>query len=128
MFERTIVFGERFYSWLSSVVGSDVGVYRGVLPAGKTPENVYVVFSASVDDFAKPFILPIRIYTKGTSSYRTALTVAQTIEEAVSSAGTLVLFPDVAFKVEKGSPFYQDLQDEDETIKAGYINLEITIY
>lgn len=128
MVETTVAFGEKFYTWLSSVVGKDVGVYRGVLPAGKIPENIYVVFNGVADDFARPFIMPIRIYAKNTSSFRSVITVANSIESAITSAGLLVIYPNVRFKVEKGSPFYQDMADEDETIRAGYVNLEITIY
>lgn len=124
---RTIAFGESFYTWLTSL-DSDVSVYRGVLPYGQIPASEYMIFNGVVDGFGKSFILPVRIYTKNTTSYRTVLSIAKKIEEAVTEGGTLVIDTNVRFKIDKGSPFYQDLQDEDETVKAGYVNLEITIY
>ena len=116
--------GQLLFQWLSQFATT----YRGVLPAGVTPENKYLQYSGYVDYFAQQFILPVQIYTIGTTSYADVLDIADKISEAVTEAGTLIGDDTVKIKIDKGSPFYQDKQDEDETVRAGYVNLIITVY
>lgn len=124
MIDKSVVFGKRFYEWLSQF-GT---VYRGVLPVGVEPDDLYLRFDGYVDRFATAFVMPIQIYKHNTSSFSSVLQIAKEIGNTVGEGGLLVIYDDVRFKIEKGSPFYQDKQDEDETVRAGYINLEITIY
>lgn len=72
--------------------------------------------------------MPVQIYTIGTTSYADVLDIADKISEAVTEAGTLIGDDTVKIKIDKGSPFYQDKNDEDETVRAGYVNLIITVY
>lgn len=116
--------GQLLFQWLSQFATT----YRGVLPAGVTPEKKYLQYDGYVDYFATQFILPVQIYTLGTTSYADVLDIADKISEAVTEAGTLIGDDTVKIKINKGSPFYQDKQDEDETVRAGYVNLIITVY
>ena len=118
--------GQLLFQWLSQFATT----YRGVLPAGVTPEKKYLQYDGYVDYFATQFILPVQIYTLGTTSYADVLDIADKISEAVTEAGTLIGDDagTVKIKIMKGSPFYQDKEDEDETVRAGYINLEVTVY
>lgn len=118
--------GQLIYEWLSQFATT----YRGVLPAGVKPANKYLQYSGYVDYFAQQFILPVQIYTLNTTSYAGVLEIADAIAAAVTEGGTLIGddAETVKIKIMKGSPFYQDKQDEDETVRAGYINLEITVY
>lgn len=116
--------GQLIYEWLSQFATT----YRGVLPAGVTPEKKYLQYDGYVDYFATQFILPVQIYTLGTTSYADVLDIADKISEAVTEAGTLIGDDTVKIKIDKGSPFYQDKEDEDETVRAGYVNLIITVY
>ena len=116
--------GQLLFQWLSQFATT----YRGVLPAGVTPEKKYLQYDGYVDYFATQFILPVQIYTIGTTSYADVLDIADKISEAVTEAGTLIGDDTVKIKIDKGSPFYQDKQDEDETVRAGYVNLIITVY
>lgn len=118
--------GQLIYEWLSKFATT----YRGVLPAGVKPANKYLQYSGYVDYFAQQFILPVQIYTLNTTSYAGVLEIADAIAAAVTEGGTLIGDDagTVKIKIMKGSPFYQDKQDEDETVRAGYINLEITVY
>ena len=116
--------GQLLFQWLSQFATT----YRGVLPAGVTPEKKYLQYDGYVDYFATQFILPVQIYTLGTTSYGGVLEIADKISEAVTEAGTLIGDDTVKIKIDKGSPFYQDKQDEDETVRAGYVNLIITVY
>ena len=116
--------GQLLFQWLSQFATT----YRGVLPAGVAPANKYLQYDGYVDYFATQFILPVQIYTLGTTSYADVLDIADKISEAVTEAGTLIGDDTVKIKIDKGSPFYQDKQDEDETVRAGYVNLIITVY
>ena len=121
---KILTVGQMLYQWLSQFAPT----YRGVLPAGIKPESRYLQFSGYYDNFATQFILPVQIYQLNTTSYEGVLQLADKIESAVTEAGILISDADIKIKIEKGSPFYQDKQDEDETVRAGYINLIITVY
>lgn len=121
---KILTVGQMLYQWLSQFAPT----YRGVLPAGIKPESPYLQFSGYYDNFATKFILAVQIYQLNTTSYEGVLQLADKIESAVTEAGILISDADIKIKIEKGSPFYQDKADEDETVRAGYINLIITIY
>ena len=121
---KILTVGQMLYQWLSQFAPT----YRGVLPAGIKPESPYLQFSGYYDNFATQFILPVQIYQLNTTSYEGVLQLADKIESAVTEAGVLISDDGIKIKIEKGSPFYQDKQDEDETVRAGYINLIITVY
>ena len=121
---KILTVGQMLYQWLSQFAPT----YRGVLPAGIKPESPYLQFSGYYDNFATQFILAVQIYQLNTTSYEGVLQLADKIESAVTEAGILISDTDIKIKIEKGSPFYQDRTDEDETVRAGYINLIITIY
>ena len=121
---KILTVGQMLYQWLSQFAPT----YRGVLPAGIKPESPYLQFSGYYDNFATQFILAVQIYQLNTTSYEGVLKLADKIESAVTEAGILISDADIKIKIEKGSPFYQDKQDEDETVRAGYINLIITVY
>ena len=118
------IFGELFYEWLSQFASA----YRGVLPAGQKPNDLYVQFNGYYENFASQFVQPVSIYNIGTTSYTKVLEVAGAIENAVTEGGLLLKKDDLRVKIDKGSPFYQDKPDEDATVRAGYINLLVTIY
>lgn len=121
---KILTVGQMLYQWLSQFAPT----YRGVLPARIKPESPYLQFSGYYDNFATQFILPVQIYKLNTTSYEGVLQLADKIESAVTEAGILISDEKIKIKIEKGSPFYQDKQDEDETVRAGYINLIITVY
>ena len=121
---KILTVGQMLYQWLSQFAPT----YRGVLPAGIKPESPYLQFSGYYDNFATQFILPVQIYQLNTTSYEGVLHLADKIESTVTEAGVLLSDEKIKIKIEKGSPFYQDKQDEDETVRAGYINLEVTVY
>ena len=121
---KILTVGQMLYQWLSQFAPT----YRGVLPAGIKPESPYLQFSGYYDNFATQFIFPVQIYQLNTTNYEGVLQLADKIESAVTEAGILISDEKIKIKIEKGSPFYQDKADEDETVRAGYINLIITVY
>lgn len=126
MSTKILTVGQLLYQWLSQFATT----YRGVLPAGLKPTSPYLQMSGYYDNFATQFIFPVQIYHLNTTSYAGVLEIADAISEAVTEGGTLIGDDagTVKIKIMKGSPFYQDKQDEDETVRAGYINLEVTVY
>lgn len=121
---KILKFGKDIYTWLSQF-GT---VYRGVLPAGVQPDDIYLLISGYYDNFASEFIYPVQIYQNKTTSYENIIAIADEMADVIGEGGLLVNGENLKFKVDKGSPFYQDRPDEDETVRAGYVNLIITIY
>lgn len=124
MKNKIFAFGQKIYEWLSQFAPT----YRGVLPSGVSPEDAYLRFDGYFDNFATQFILPVIIYKTNTTSISSVLILADQIESAIGDAGIVIGDSDMRIKIEKGSPFYQDRNDEDESVRSGYINLEITVY
>lgn len=125
MKSKAVAFGKAIYEWLSQFAST----YRGLLPAGRAPEkNVYLRVDGYYNKFATAFIYPVQIYALNTTSYSSVLLIADEIGNAIGDGGVLIIKDDVRFLITKGDPFYQDKGDEDETVRAGYINLEISVY
>lgn len=123
---KALLFGKKIYEWLTEFAPT----YRGVLPAGVQPEDLYIRFNGAYDDFATQFIFPIYIYKHNTTSYSSVILLADKIGAAVGHNGLLIGDDEnkIKIKIDRGSPFYQDMQDEDNTVRAGMVNLIITIY
>lgn len=124
MKSKIFLFGQKIYEWLSKFAPT----YRGVLPAGTSPQDMYLRMDGYYDRFATSFVFPVQIYAQKTTSYSSVLLIADEIANAVGDGGILMSGDGIKFRIMKGSPFYQDRADEDETVRAGYVNLEITIY
>lgn len=119
-------FGEEIYKWLSQFATT----YRNELPADPNIKvaDLYIKIGGYYDNFATRFIYPLKIYKQNTTSHREVIEVADNISKAIGDGGLLIRGNGVTIVIYKGSPFYQDMQDEDNTIRAGYVNLEISIY
>ena len=119
-------FSKTIYEWLSQFATT----YRNELPADSSIQvaDLYIKMSGYYDNFATKFIFPLKIYKQNTTSHSEVIAVADRISQAIGNGGLLIRGNGVTIVVYKGSPFYQDLQDENETIRAGYVNLEISIY
>lgn len=116
------------YEWLSQFAP----VYREPLQSIMFDEEnpkpqEYITYSADTGNFATQFIQAITIYSTSTS-WTYLMRIVDDIEEAITECGTLIRKEWGYVKIEKGSPFYQDKPDEDDSVRAGYINLQITIY
>lgn len=91
-----------------------------------TPSE-YITYSSFTGNFSTPFIQAITVYSKSTG-YTYIMNIVDAIENAITEHGTVIRKDWGYIRIEKGSPFYQDKQDEDDDIRAGYINLQVTIY
>lgn len=124
---KALLFGQKIYEWLNEFAPA----YRGVLPAGIRPaDDLYIRFNGGYDDFATQFSYQIFIYNHNTTSYARIVKLADEIGAAVGENGLLIGDDEnkIKIKIDRGSPFYQDTLDEDETVRSGMVNLIITIY
>lgn len=121
---KILLFSKRIYEWLKDFAPA----YSGVLPNNMQPEDLYLRYDIYFDTFASQFIFPVQIYKQKTTSYSSVILIADEIGNAIGENGLLIGDDEIKIKIDKGSPFYQNKPDEDETVRAGYINLIITIY
>lgn len=119
-------FNKAMYEWLSQFATT----YRNELPAEPSIQvpDLYIKIGGYYDGFASRFIYPIKIYNEKTTTHLNVIEIADRIEKAIGNGGLLIHKNSVIIALYKGSPFYQDLPDEDETIRAGYVNLEVKVY
>ena len=89
--------------------------------------NDYIEYSSDVGNFNSEFIQAITIYTKSTG-FSKLMDIADNIENAIKEDGIRLQKDWGYITIRKGSPFYQDKPDEDDTIRAGYINLLVRVY
>lgn len=90
------------------------------VPSGAT--FPYITYTVAYDEEYEDTLLQARIWTKGTSFTEVAA-LADKIGEAI---GTGVKFEGVEGGImwlHQGSPFQQNISNEDETIKSVYINI-----
>lgn len=119
-----VKYSKALFEWLSQF-GT---VYEEFIPAQKIPKKLYITYSAIVDNnFATPFIQPFTIYAKA-QNYEGIKKVAANVSDTIGQGG-IILRKDWGYMtIFKGNPFYQNKADNDENIRAGYINLIIKIY
>ena len=115
------------YEWLSGFAPT----YRSPILSSTFDEdnpkpNEYIEYSANAGNFNTDFMQAITIYSTNTS-YSRVMDIADNIENAVTENGTIVRADWGYITIYKGSPFYQDKPDEDDNIRAGYVNLIIRI-
>lgn len=115
-----------FQSWLEQV--GECTAYSGVLPTGVTPNMPYILYDLYVGGFAEQFIQPVRVFAGQTTDIGEVLDIVDRIDEAVGNGGVLLHGDGINVAIYKGNPFYQSLDSGDETTKAGYVNLLVTIY
>ena len=115
------------YGWLSTFAPT----YRRPIQEGEFDEsnpqpNEYITYSADVGNFNTDFIQPITIYSKATS-YASLMPIVDAIESAIGEGGIKINGQWGYITIYKGSPFYQDKEDEDSSYRAGYINLLVRV-
>lgn len=89
--------------------------------------NDYITYSALAGNFGGTFIQPISIYSKSTA-YSHIMDISDAIEKAIGENGIRLNEDWGVLTIYKGNPCYQDKMEEDTAYRAGYINLEVTIY
>lgn len=118
-------YASTLYEWLNSIAPT----FRSPLVFDKdhpAPDE-YIEYSVSVGNFNTEFIQPITIYSQSTG-FNNLMEIVDNIESQVTEKG-LKLQDDWGYIViHKGTPFAQDKPDEDESVRASYVNLLVKIY
>mgnify|MGYP001013361750 CR=1 FL=1 len=79
-------------------------------------------------EFAEPVLQQITIWTRSDSSYASAYSYADTLSELLGENGVLLDGTGIKLWIKKGSPFVQNRNDDELTVRAVLINLEISYY
>lgn len=101
--------------------------YEGYILAKNVVEKKYITYNAVVGDDGEEFIQPLSIYAKYTS-YAKVKEIADALENIITSKGIKIDSSWGVMTIYKGSPYYQNKADEDDNIRAGYINLRIKLW
>ena len=116
------------YNWLSGFAPTfRRPIQEGLFDESNPQPNEYISYSAEAGNFNTPFIQAITIYSKSTA-YTNVMQIVDEIESAIGESGCKVGADWGYITIYKGSPFYQDKEDEDSSYRAGYVNLEVRIY
>ena len=109
------------YEWLSKFAPTYRSpVLSTVFDENNPKPNEYIEYSANTGNFNSDFIQGITIYSK-------VMEIVDNIESTITENGIRVSSDWGYITIYKGSPFYQDKTDEDDTIRAGYVNLLIRV-
>ena len=88
----------------------------------------YASLSYVEGEFAEPVLQQLTIWTRSDNSYASAYSYADTLSELIGEGGILIDGTDVKLWVKKGSPFVQNRNDDELTVRAVLVNLEISYY
>lgn len=115
------------YNWLSTFAPTfRRPIQEGFFNTSNPEPSEYITYSADAGRFNSDFIQAITIYSKSTG-YTNLMEIVDAIEDAIGESGTKVEDEWGYITIYKGSPFYQDKEDEDSSYRAGYINLLVRI-
>lgn len=115
------------YEWLNNFAPTfRRPIQEGMFDAENPRPNEYITYSAGVGNFNTNFIQAITIYSKSTS-YTGVMSIVDDIEGAIKENGTRIEDDWGYIIIYKGSPFYQDKEDEDSSYRAGYVNLLVKV-
>lgn len=116
------------YQWLSQFAPTfREPLNTTIFDANNPKPTEYITYSSDVSNFGTEFIQAITIYSQSTS-HNKVMDIVDDIESNVGESGIRLSRDWGYITIKKGSPFYQDKPDEDDTIRAGYVNLLVNVY
>ena len=84
----------------------------------------YITYSVAEDDFGYPVSLSASIWYRSMRWDDISLKSKQ-IANKITRGGIIVSYDDGAIWITKGTPFAQRIQDEDNSIRRIFINVEV---
>jgi len=115
------------YDWLSQFATTfRQPVLDSMFDDNNPKPNEYITYSADVGNFNEDYIQAITVYSKSTG-YGNVMSIVDAIENAIGEDGAKIEEDWGYITVYKGSPFYQDKEDEDSSYRAGYVNLLVRV-
>jgi hypothetical protein len=109
-------------AWLNTILTT----YQEPVP--DTATLPYITLGFEQPRNAEPVNQQLTIWTRSENSYAAAYGYANAIETALGEVGIVVIGVNCKLWVKKGSPFVQNRNDDERTIRAVLINLEISYY
>ena len=109
-------------AWLNTILTT----YQDPVP--DTATLPYITLGFEQPRNAESVIQQLTIWTRSENSYASAYGYANAIETALGEVGIVVDGVNCKLWVKKGSPFVQNRNDDERTIRAVLINLEISYY
>lgn len=98
-------------------------------PVSSQASLPYISFSYAESEMATDTIISLSIWTRSTT-HRAAYEYADKIDELLGPGedGIIIHGDDIYMNIRRGSPFAQNKNDEDDTIRAVLVNLIIRTY
>jgi hypothetical protein len=109
-------------AWLNTILTT----YQEPVP--DTAVLPYISLGFEQPRNAEPVNQQLTIWTRSENSYAQAYGYATAIETALGEVGIIVDGANCKLWIKKGSPFVQNRNDDERTIRAVLVNLEISYY
>ena len=87
----------------------------------------YITYTAAWSEFDRTIMLSASIWERSTS-WQNVVEKAEEIAAAIGLGGTVIPFTGGKIWIKRGSPFYQEMPDEDDTVRRIYINVEVEYF
>lgn len=84
----------------------------------------YITYTAAWSEFDRAIMLSASIWERSTS-WQNVVEKAEEIAAAIGPGGAVIPFTGGGIWIKRGSPFYQEMPDEDDTVRRIYLNLEV---
>ena len=110
--------GQALYAFFSDF---DIPAYP-LTSVPKDAQMPYITFSTAVSEFETETMLEANVWYK-TSSESIPNAKAEEIARAIGRAGVFLKIDGGYIWLKKGSPFWQSIPDEDNSIKRRYFNI-----
>lgn len=86
--------------------------------------NKYLTYSVVVSNFDAPVLATASLWFRSTS-WDATIAKAEEINRALGHGGKVLPFDHGYLWIKRGDPFYQLLDDEDDTVRRAYLNVEL---
>ena len=97
-------------------------------PVSSKAKLPYISLGYTDGNFGEPYVQQLSIWTRSDSSYSQAYQIADKLDKLIGDNGILIKDEKTTMWLKRGSPFMQNRNDPDLTIKAVFVNLEISKY
>ena len=84
----------------------------------------YITYSTGKAEFERSVMLTASIWQRSTS-WEDVISKAKEIERFIGLGGCIISYDDGFIWIKRGSPFYQTMSDEDDSVRRVYINVEV---
>lgn len=112
-----------YCSELISFFNSIVPSYRNIAPTNA--EFPYMIYTIEAEDFTEKSLLNLIVYSKSSSYLELSKIIEKIEQELPYNQGKILDTNSGNIAIFRGSPFIQDYPQDNDLIKAIYINIEV---